>query len=271
MNPTTTVPVPAVATEAASAFSAQAASVLEVAEAYTVDSPEMYELAGEELRTIATRKAQLEERRLSITRPMDAAKRAVMDLFAQPLAVLEQAEGLLRKSMLTWKRAEDERARQAQAEAERKERERLAELDRQRREAEEEERKAREVAQAALAKGDDGAFTMAAQLAEQAAAKREEAEEAQQLAEVAPVHVPAVAAPKAQGIAGRKTWKAEVVNLAELVKGVAKALEAGDETMLPYLQADEKALGQVARALKGATRIPGVRVYAEESLAVRKR
>src|SRR5690606_37893557 len=129
----------------------------------------------------------------------------------------------------------------------------LAEIERQRREAEAEERRAREVAQAAMEKGDEGAFNMAAQLAEQAAAKREEAEEAQSLAEVAPVHVPTVAAPKAAGVAGRVTWKAEVVDLAALVKGAAE-----NPDLSAYLLPNTTALSQVAKGMKDKARIPGV-------------
>lgn len=263
--------VPAVATQTASELSSQAAGLLELAQAYVVDSPEMYALAGEELRTIATRKAKLTETRLGITRPMDAAKKAVMDLFAQPLEVLEQAEGYLRRSMLTWKKAEDERQRKLQEEAERAERERLVKLAAEREAAEAAERRARAEAEAAMKAGDTDAFTAAAEAAEEAAAKAEEAAAEVELAEVAPRYAPAVATPKAAGVSGRQTWKAEVVSLAELVKGAAAALERGDDSLLAYLQPNTTALGQTAKALKGATRIPGVRAYAEESLAVRRR
>jgi len=54
--------VPTIATTTAAELGRQAADMLEVARAYTVDSAEMYALAGEELRTIATRRAQLEEK-----------------------------------------------------------------------------------------------------------------------------------------------------------------------------------------------------------------
>lgn len=264
--------VPTIATTTAAELGRQAADMLEVARAYTVDSAEMYALAGEELRTIATRRAQLEEKRLAITRPMDAAKRAVMDLFRQPLAVLDEAESCLRRAMIEWKRAED-----ARLEAERREAERRAEAERQRleaerREAEEREREARAAAQAALAAGDQEAFAKAAKAAEAAAAQREEVEEAAELAEVAPPAAALVtAAPKAAGVATRQTWKAEVVSLADLVKGAAEALARGDDTLLAYLQPNTTALGQVARSLKDRTRIPGVRVYAEDTLAVRRR
>lgn len=263
----TTTLIPAGAQQAATTTASQAQQALELAEAYTVDSAEMYALAGEELRTIATKKAKLEETRMGITRPMDAAKKAVMDLFRGPLEVLEKAEGVLRHSMLTFKRAEDEKARKAQAEAEAAARAEREETERKRREAEDAERKAREEAQEAMKAGDQAAFAAAAEAAEAAAATREEAEAAAELAEVAPPPMAmAQAAPAASGVSSRHTWKAEVTDLHALVKAAA-----ADPQLLAYLLPNTTALGGVAKALKASARIPGVRVYAEENLAVRRR
>lgn len=241
-------------------------SALLVAQAFTIDSPEVYAAAGEELREIAGRMKRLEEARLSITRPMDAAKKAVMDLFAKPLETLQQADKTLRASMLTWKRAEDERIARERAAAEaaaRAERERIEREEREARARAEEARRAAE--QAATAEEEDRARELEAEAAAQAQA----AAEAVALAEVAP---PVVfeAAPKAEGVATRKVWKAEVVDFAALVKAAAAALERGDATLLAYLEANTTALNGVAKAMKDAARIPGVRVYADETLAVRR-
>lgn len=254
----------------------QAARIAEdtyqVALAYTVDSPEMYALATDELRNIATRKAQLNDTRLSLTRPLDESKKRIMDLFRAPLEKLDEADRVLRGAALDYKRAEDEKARQAQLEAERKAREERERIEAKRREAEEAERKARAEADAAMAAGNTEAMTASIMAAEEAASAREEAEEAADLAEVAPpAHMTVAAAPKAAGVAGRVNWKAEVVDLAALVTGAAEALARGDDSLLAHLLPNTTSLGQVAKALKGAARIPGVRVYAEESLAVRRR
>lgn len=230
-------------------------SALLVAQSFIIDSPEVYEAAGVELREIAGRMKRIEEARLSITRPMDAAKKAVMDLFAKPMETLQQADKALRASMLAWKRAEDERIARERAAAEaaaRAERERI----------EREEREARERAAALAAQGD-------AEAAAQAEAEAEAAAEAVALAEVAPpVVVEAVA--KVEGVATRKVWKAEVVDFSALVKAAAAGLERGDATLLAYLEANTTALNGVAKAMKDAARIPGVRVYADETLAVRR-
>lgn len=263
--------VPALATRTAAELEAQAFGALEVAQAYVIDSADMYALAGEELTNIATRRKRLEEARLSITRPMDAAKRAVMDLFAKPLATLESAEGMLRQGMLTWKRAEDERVRKARELAEAAERQRQAELEEQRRQAEAAEAEERRKAQAALQAGDTEAFTAAAQAAEEAAAVREAAEEAAEEAAVAPPPMVATNTAKAAGVSSRSTWKAEVVDLNALITAAAAGLAKGDSTLAAYLLPNTQALGMVAKGMKAAARIPGVRVYAEEGLAVRRK
>mgnify|MGYP006354609159 CR=1 FL=1 len=254
----------------------QAARIAEdtyqVALAYTVDSPEMYALATDELRNIATRKAQLNETRLSLTRPLDESKKRIMDLFRAPLEKLDEADRVLRGAALEWKRAEDARIAAERAEAERQAREERERIEAERRAAEEAERQARAAADAAMAAGNTEAMTAALVQAEQAADAREQAEEKAELAEVAPAPAALVqTTAKAAGVSGRVNWKAEVVDLAALVTGAAEALARGDDSLLAHLLPNTTSLGQVAKALKGAARIPGVRVYAEESLAVRRR
>ena len=67
--------------------------------------------------------------------------------------------------------------------------------------------------------------------------------------------VPAAAAPKPAGISTRKVWKFEVTDAAKLPP--------------EYLVPDIKKIGKVVRALQGDTEIPGVRVYSEDTMAVR--
>lgn len=235
-----------------------------------IDSTEMYELAGSELRTIATRKKQIEDLRFSITRPMDEAKKRVMDLFRVPLERLEDAEKLVRGGMVTFQRAERDKAEQARREAEeaaRIERERLAA---EQRAAEESARQAREAAEAAAKAGDAEAAALAAEEAARAEAEAEHAQFTAELAEIAPVTLPAVEQPKAAGISTRQTWKAEVADFAALVIAAGEAAKNGDTTLLGYLEPNASALGQVAKALKGQARIPGVRVYPVDGLTVRR-
>lgn len=125
----------------ADAISAGPNAILRMAESFAITSAEDYSLAAEELRAANAKLKALEERRLTITRPMDAAKKAVMDLFAGPTAALEKAVGIYKRSMLAYT-AEQERIA---AEAKRKAEEEAAA---ERRRLEEEARKVREAAEA---------------------------------------------------------------------------------------------------------------------------
>lgn len=70
---------------------------------------------------------------------------------------------------------------------------------------------------------------------------------------VAPVVLPPIATPA--GISYRDVWKFEIVN--------------PDLVPREYLTIDEKKIGGVVRALKGETKIQGVRIYSEKSVAGR--
>lgn len=245
----------------------------EVATAYVIDSPEMYQAAGEELREIATKARQIEDTRLSLTRPIDDAKRRIMDLFRGPLDRLNEAQTVLRRSMLAWKQSEDERIARERQEAERAAEAERVRLAQERAKAEAAEREARAKADAALAAGDEDAALMAIAAAEDAAAEAEAAAVAAETAEIAPPTAVIAAPTKASGISSRANWKFEVTNLAEMVAACAgvPADKLARPELLVYLTTDDKAIGGVAKALKAETRIPGVRVYAEDSLAVRGR
>ena len=108
-----------------------------------------------------------------------------------------------------------------------------------------------------------------------AAAAKEEAEQAQREADEAAAQLqesidlqaveppaPVVASQaKAVGATTRRTWKAIDVNLADLVVGVAKAIESNSDRapeLLAYLQVNTGALDKLAKIMEGAARVPGV-------------
>ena len=210
---------------------------LALAEAYVIDSAEMMDVAAGDLRTIEAMKKRADARRLDITRPLDSAKSSIKARFDAPIATLDRASAILRRGILSFQQAERAKHEQARLEAEEAERVRIAELEKQ----------------AAKAKS---------------AAKREAIQDQIEQAQAAPP-LPAVVEPKAEGISGRKRWVASEVDLKQLVLGVAARLQEGDDSLLIYLQANDAQIGQSVRALKAATRIPGVRVEEVESLAVR--
>lgn len=228
---TTTIPVPDVA-----AYEAAAPAIVQRARALTIASEDDATEAGRFLVSIATeRKA-----RVSAVAPAKtaahAAHKAMTALEAKLVAPLDEADGILRPRIAAWERAKREQyeaAQRAAAEAARKEAE------------------AKQIANAVEAE----AFGM------------------DDVAEAiidgpAPIHVvaPVAPPPKVEGVSTRKTYRAEVVDLAALVRHVA-ANPVHAALILP----NETALNAMARTLKDAFQIPGVRVVAEESVAVRTR
>jgi hypothetical protein len=212
-----------------------------------IDSTEMYLTAGDELVRVNKALATLEEKRFSITRPMDAAKAAVMDLFRAPTKRLEDAKAGLSAALLEWKKKEDQRIAEERRVAEaaaKAEAERLARV------AAEEEEKASQLR---------GKARVAAQ------ERAQEAKDALALAEVAPL-APVVATATLRGVSTATRWKVGTVNLLELVKAAA-----ADPQYLIYLEANSQQLGALATALKSHARVPGVTFEEVESTRVSRR
>jgi hypothetical protein len=174
----------------------------------------------------------LETERLNQTRPLDATKKEIMDLYTPVANACATMVNTLKKAILAFdqeeRRKADEAARIARLKAEeeaRKERERLAKL--------------------AEKQIDSGKV----EKAEETIAKMEN---------VAPVVTPIIMPQiqKQKGESTRKNWKFEII----------------DEKQIPreYLLVDETKIRKVVQALKGDTNIPGVRVYEEESMSFRR-
>lgn len=247
---------------AAIVLATKAQNALTTATDYVIDSPTMFELASEDLKQVKALQKEVEEKRTSITGPLNQAVKAVNDLFRSPKEYLDKAEATLKRAMVTWTSEQERLAAEARARAEaeaRAERERLAAIEREQAEA---ARKAQEEAQAAAAAGDQEAAA-AAMAAAQAA--QEQAAVAAMTANVVTV-APAVEAPaKVTGISGRINYSAEVTDLLALVQAVA----AGTAP-IECLQADAKFLGAQARAFKKAGQLyPGVMAVAERSISAR--
>lgn len=115
-------------------FTNQAQRALANAADFTVDSDEMLEAAGDDLRAVMGLKKRVEEQRTSITGPLNQVIKAINDMFRAPAAYLLEAEQKLKGSMLVYteqQRLLAEKARREAEELARKERERLAEEQRQ--------------------------------------------------------------------------------------------------------------------------------------------
>lgn len=246
------------------------------ADDYIIDSHEMAELAGEDLKAIKGLQKEVEAKRVSITGPLNSAVRAVNDLFRAPREYLEQAEATLKRSILTYTEEQERiaaEARRLAEEQERIERERLEAEARQQQElarkAEIEAQQAAEEAARAAAEGDQAAADAATQLAHQraqeAASAQAAAEEATVVSAVVTV-APAVEAPqKIAGLSGRITYRAQVDDLLALARAVVEG-----KAPVEAICADEKFLSAQARAFKKVGELyPGVRAIAERGLAAR--
>jgi hypothetical protein len=211
-------------------------AALMMVEAFEISDASTYEIAGEELNAIKRKAAGLEEQRKAITRPLDDAKKAVMDLFRGPLDLLGKAESALKSKMLTYSQEQARIAREAQMIAER-----AAQAERARLAAE------------------------AAKLAEEGRAG--EAMVKQQVAEMIVAAPVAVAEPaKLAGISTRTQVKFEVVDLHALVQHIAQHPE-----LIALVAADSVKLGAYVRGLGMACHLPGVRVFEKASLAASRK
>jgi hypothetical protein len=218
------------------AMARTADSALAMVESFEVNDATTYELAADELTTIKRKASQLDDQRKAITKPLDDAKKAVMDLFRGPLDLLTRAEGILKGKMLTYQQEEQRKATEARLSAER-----AAQEERKRLEAE------------------------AAQLV--AAGRHGEAVVKQAVAEMIVAAPVAVAeAPKVSGVAVRTSVDFEVVDLVQLVQHVAQHPE-----LVGLLTVDSVKLRGYVRGLGTACNLPGVRVFEKASLAAARR
>lgn len=206
-------------------------NMLTIYQDYKILSQPGYADAGDDLKKIKAKAKEIEEVRRSITRPMDEAKAKVIDFFRHPIELLNKAETIIKRAILTY-----------QQDQERKRKEEETRLQEQARKEEEKRRKALEAkAEKAEAKGDT-----------------DKAEELKQQAEE--VHVPVLIIPqleKVEGIHTRKIWKYRIVDENKLPR--------------EYLMPNHKMLGEFAEATKGTIPVPGVEFYFSEIIAAGKK
>lgn len=264
---------------------------LQLVQAIAIDCPEMYAAAGAELQVIKAKAKAIEEERVKITGPINEGLRRVNAMFKRPLEVLEQAEKMLKGSMIAFTESEqrrrDEEQRQAQEQArlerdrlqrEADERERIAREERERVEnesrqrLEEENRRAEELRQQGNTEAADETTRRASETAdrEHREAEERENEERQRATTVRETAAIVTAAPvatsitKAAGASMRKNWKAEVTDKAALIKHVA-----ANPHLVNLLDVNDSALNKMAKALELNLNLPGVRPWNDVGLAVR--
>jgi hypothetical protein len=222
-----------IATPDAEELERETAMTVGTASAVVIVDDATFEGAAGVLRTIKGRHNELDALRKGITKPLDDAKKAVMNMFRTPLERLKNAENITKASMLTYTREQE--AKRVAEEA------RLQEI--ARKEREKIERAAERAAKAG---------------------KEEKAEALEAIAEAVPVPVVAEATPKVAGQSVRNTYHAQVTDKMALIKAVAEG-KAPDVLLEPNMTA----LNGQARALKQAMNYPGVQLRIEQTLSSR--
>lgn len=190
-----------------------------------------YEIASTVLSEVKSRYKELDTQRKEITKPIDTAKKAVMELFRSPLELLEKAESKIKGLMISYTNEQERKAREEQA--------RLQRL------ADAEAAKQKKILDEKIARAE-------------AAGKAAKAEELQMQKEtivpiIAPVVAPQIETPK--GVSYRDNWTAEVI----------------DANLVPreYMIVNLQALNSIAKSTKGTLNIPGVKFNCEKILASR--
>jgi hypothetical protein len=205
---------------------------LEVAD-YKIDTPEQRENASKLGQKVNALTKKLEDERMAQTRPIDAAKKAIMDLYtpysSACLKIVETIKSACRSYDMEQQRIANEAAAKARKEAEeaaQKERDRLAKL--------------------AEKRMDEGKLDKADEFIKKMGFVT---------AEPMPVFMPSV--PKIVGEKPRKVKKFEVT----------------DKALVPeeYKTVDETKIRKVVNALGLETNIPGVRVWEEDDLSFSRR
>lgn len=252
-----------------SAILTPAERALASAKAMTIDSPEMLDVAGDELKAVKRRFNQLDEQRKALVRPLDEHRARLMDLFRRPLSILEEAERAIKTAMLTYTTRVDEERRREEA--------RLAEINRKaqqeiesqaaaaRAKAAEEAEGLRKRSEEAAAAGRAGE---AAKLAAKAEAKIEagetKAEDLRQEAASMPTTVVLPPAPKVSGVHTTMSYDYECENLLELARFVV-----ANPIFVNCIQPNPTALRQQAKAMKDAFAIGGCKLVKRAGVSAR--
>ena len=194
------------------------------------------------VKLMQSRRRKLEDKRTSLVKPLNDVVGEINKLFKGPRDTIDKIVTIAKKKMSRFAEAqlaiERERKRQEE-EAARKERE-----------------EAERLKEALNVTGSEEATAVVDQVVEDAQAKVEKAEKK--------VAKPKTVRGDASSVVVSKTWKAEVVDLAELVKGVHEG-----RLPLSCLEPNMAQLQALSRETKKERTVDGVRYYEHVSTSVR--
>lgn len=239
-------------------------TAVEYAKSFEVTSSSDSAKAQEARIRLNTRIKSLTDARMALTRPIDAAKKVIMDFFNGPIAAFTEAKDTLDRKIITYENQQEQLRR-----AEQRRLDQIAEN--QRRElqakADEEKRQAEAEAEALRKKAEKAAAAGRAKEAEKLQAKAEQVEqkadasigdlEDRAAASVAPI-VQADTA-RVAGATFREVWEHEVIDLSKINE--------------PFKMADDVKIGRVVQSLKGdAVGVvgEGLKVTSRRILATRR-
>ena len=94
-------------------MSTGAKAALAMVESWEVTDETTYELAGSELREIKAKLKALEERRTSMTVPLNGVLKSINALFKDPATVLEKAESIIKGKMIAYRTKAEREAQEA--------------------------------------------------------------------------------------------------------------------------------------------------------------
>ena len=216
--------------------------LLQEAKDFKIKTVADLEISANILKTIKQRKKKIDEVRKSLTRPLDAAKKRIMDFFRPAENKLAEAENTIEKTILDFraeerKRVEEEQKKAAE-EAKKKQEEELARIQKEQEEAE-------MVGDCETVENLEMQKTVVATTAEVATVTTKEE-------------------PKLSGVAEVTRWKAVVVDKKALIKHIAETGQL--ENLIEF---SNKELNALATATKGTISVPGIEFKAEKTLSVR--
>ncbi len=221
-------------TSAVERFQRQGVSLVENAKSLTIVDDATYTRAGEILTLVAGLRKEITAFFSPLKSKAAAAHKAICDAEKQKLAPVAEAESAVKRALVSY-----------ESEQERKRRELEAKL-------REEARKAEQEARA----------LEAAQLKEQG--EVELAERVLEAPSVAPTVVLPKSTPRVAGVSFREVWSAEVTDLVALCRAIADGTQPAS-----LVEPNTTALNGLARSLKGAMAVPGVRAVAQKVAASR--
>jgi hypothetical protein len=272
--------------EALQAQLRQGETAMSVAQEFVIDCAEMAQAAANERTDLAVRIDALQARRKKFIEPAQQIIDNAKELFNPAIANLTAAREYLGVGLIEWDKKEKARIAKEKEEREAEERRARQKADQEaavaRARAEEqaaEQRRlaavAEEARQKALREGNaraaEAAAAAAAKATEKAEAAIEEGNAAATQAHVAvtAMAMPAPAAVKISGSSVRENWIAKLNQ--GLTEDDAKALivneAATNPQMLGLLELNTGAINKLAKALKGAMRVPGYTAKDEPTLA----